>query len=274
MFIPLGVSTYGKRTPWANVALMGACVAGFFLSVQGDASSFFRTYALWTSHPSAHQFVTHLFLHAGWVHLIGNMIFLWAFGNAVNGRVNHAAYLAFFLVAGVAAAAGELYLTGLSRTVTEAVDSFANETQNPLFQAKLNQIREQGIPMVGASGAIMGVAGLCMVLFPFNPARVVLFVVFWPLRFQVKTLFLVLLYAALDLACLLYFGQTLVAYTAHLVGFAVGVLAGIGLILAGWVDRDGYDLLAILRRRGRLNPDPPKPPAGFYDPRLDRVRRG
>ncbi len=271
MFLPLGVSTYGKRSPWVNLALIGACVGVFFLSAQGDSSSALRKYALWTSHPSAHQFVTHLFLHAGWVHLIGNMIFLWAFGNAVNGRVNHGAYLAFFLVAGAAAAAGELYLSGLSRLVTQTVESYGNEPSNLILEAGLNRLREQGIPMVGASGAIMGVAGLCMVLFPFNPARVVVLIVFWPVRFQVKTLVLVLLYAALDLASLLYFGHPLVAYPAHLVGFAVGVLAGIVLILAGWVDRDGYDLLAIFRRRGRLNPDPPKVPTGFYDPRSLRT---
>lgn len=239
MLLPLGVSTYGKRSPWANLALIGLCVAVFVRMVRGNADATVETFALWTGRPAWYQFFTHLFLHADTLHLAGNMIFLWVFGNAVNGRLKHGAYLAFFMIAGAIAAAAQLRALGQD---------------------------ERGLPMVGASGAIMGVAGLCMVLFPLNPARVVFLLVVWPLRFQVKTLWLVLLFAALDLANLLRSGDPRIAYTAHLAGFAVGVAAGLVLLKMGWVERDGYDLLAWLGRRGRFNPDPIRIPTAVRTP--------
>ena len=78
-----------------------------------------------------------MFLHGGWLHLIGNMWFLWLFGNNVEDSMGHGRYLVFYLLSGLAAAAGQTVV-------------------NP----------NSAIPMVGASGAISGVMGAYIVLYP------------------------------------------------------------------------------------------------------------
>lgn len=80
---------------------------------------------------------THMFLHGSWMHLIGNMWFLWLFGNNIEDSMTRPRFLAFYLLAGLAAA-------------------FAQVFANPA----------SGVPMVGASGAISGVMGAYLVLFP------------------------------------------------------------------------------------------------------------
>jgi membrane associated rhomboid family serine protease len=78
-----------------------------------------------------------MFLHGGWFHLIGNMWFLWVFGNNVEDSMGHIRYLAFYILCGLAAAATQTYM-------------------NP----------SSPIPMVGASGAISGVMGAYIILYP------------------------------------------------------------------------------------------------------------
>src|SRR6478672_11650540 len=81
--------------------------------------------------------VTSMFLHGGWFHLIGNMWFLWVFGNNVEDSMGRFRYLAFYILCGLAAAATQTYM-------------------NP----------SSPIPMVGASGAISGVMGAYIILYP------------------------------------------------------------------------------------------------------------
>jgi rhomboid family protein len=81
--------------------------------------------------------LTSMFLHGGWFHLIGNMWFLWVFGNNVEDSMGHFRFLAFYLLCGLAAAAAQTFV-------------------NP----------SSAIPMVGASGAISGVMGAYIVLYP------------------------------------------------------------------------------------------------------------
>ena len=86
---------------------------------------------------SWHTTLTSMFLHGGWLHLIGNMWFLWIFGNNVEDSMGHVRFLAFYLVCGLAAAALQI----------------AFQPDSP-------------VPMVGASGAIGGVMGAYIVLYP------------------------------------------------------------------------------------------------------------
>ena len=90
----------------------------------------------WLSRPVLHVF-TSMFLHAGWLHLLGNMLYLWIFGNNVEDHMGRVLFLLFYLAGGVAAVAGQ---TLIDPTSTE--------------------------PMIGASGAIAGVLGAYLVLFP------------------------------------------------------------------------------------------------------------
>ncbi len=141
-----------------------------------------------------------MFLHAGWLHLLGNMLFLWIFGNNIEDRFRHVPYLLFYLFCGYIAAYG-----------------FA--AQSPMSTE----------PLIGASGAIAGVLGAYLVLYP--RARVwslVPFLFFIPLRIPawlVLGLWFVLqwAYSAGYAAA----GAGSVAYLAHVFGFVTGALIGL-----------------------------------------------
>jgi membrane associated rhomboid family serine protease len=90
------------------------------------------------SGPQSLHVLTHMFLHGSWMHLIGNMWFLWIFGNNVEDSMGRARFLAFYLLSGLAAALLQVVITP-----------------------------DSGVPMVGASGAISGVMGGYLVLYPF-----------------------------------------------------------------------------------------------------------
>lgn len=160
---PLKDNIPSKKFPFINLALIGFNLYVFFqewtLSQRGLLDSFFQQYALiptvFLAAP-AHQFwrpFSAMFLHGSWGHVLGNMWFLFIFGDNVEDNMGHARYLVYYLLCGAGAAAAELFMRPTST-----------------------------IPMVGASGAIAGVLGGYFLLYP--KARVTtLFWFFFFLRF-------------------------------------------------------------------------------------------
>ena len=142
-----------------------------------------------------------MFLHGGWLHLLGNMLFLWIFGNNVEDRLGPARYLAFYLIAGLIATAAQVLLD--SHSV---------------------------VPLVGASGAISGVMGAYLVWFPGAP---ILTVVFFFLVEIPASVWLVIWFV------LQFFTSPTsgVAYMAHIGGFVFGVV--IALVLRDALVRRG-----------------------------------
>ena len=121
-----------------------AALSAFFDRYAFDWSSF--THDLTSGAPTVWTFiplVSHMFLHGGWLHIIGNMLYLWVFGDNVEDRLGSGTYLLFYLVCGIVAAIGQ-------------------------------GIVSSG-PLVGASGAIAGVLGAYLVLFPTVRVRTLIF---------------------------------------------------------------------------------------------------
>ena len=143
-----------------------------------------------------------MFLHGGWLHLIGNMLFLWVFGNNVEDRLGRFRFLGFYLLCGYVAAYGFALATPTS------------------VQA-----------LIGASGAVAGVLGAYIVLYP--RARVwslVPFLLFIPLRMSAWiVLGLWFVIQGLYSSGYAVSGGGAVAYLAHVVGFTLGVLVGLVL---------------------------------------------
>jgi membrane associated rhomboid family serine protease len=216
--IPLRDENPVSATPVVTLALLGACVLVFLWQVSLGAADFNRIIftlgvipAVLFGHaqlpsefamvPPAATVVTSMFLHAGWMHLAGNMLYLWIFGDNVEDRMGRARFLVFYLVCGVAAV-------------------FAQALPAP----------EARVPMVGASGAISGVLGAYLVLFP--RARVLVLV---PFGFILKVIrlpavWVLGLWFAIQLVSSLMApsGEGGVAFRAHLGGFVAGlVLAGL-----------------------------------------------
>ncbi|TKS63241.1 MAG: rhomboid family intramembrane serine protease [Nitrospira sp.] len=152
--IPLHDDNPTKLTPVVTIALIAACVLVFFYQASlpaGPGNTFVFQYGAIPALvfgqtdlletvmpiPAYATLITSIFLHGGWMHLIGNMLYLWVFGNNIEDVMGHAKYVVFYLACGILAA--------LSHALT-----------NP----------SSTIPMVGASGAISGVLGAYLLLFP------------------------------------------------------------------------------------------------------------
>jgi membrane associated rhomboid family serine protease len=154
--IPLRDANPTRRTPIVTLVLIAACFVAFAYELGILASSgetgldrFFSQYGLvpgdltravrggaWFSTPVLAIFSS-LFLHGGWLHLLGNMLYLWIFGNNIEDRLGRVAFLCFYLLGGV--------IAGLTQVAT-APDS--------------------SVPLIGASGAIAATLGAYLVLYP------------------------------------------------------------------------------------------------------------
>jgi membrane associated rhomboid family serine protease len=149
MLFPIGDDNSSRRTlPVVTYALIALNALVFFIELsQGE--SFIRQWAVvprqLVANPSAEipTIFTSMFMHAGWMHLLGNMLFLWIFGDNVEDRLGRAKFLIFYLVCGIAATLAQVAVSA-----------------------------ESSIPNLGASGAISGVLAGYLVLFPKGRVRV------------------------------------------------------------------------------------------------------
>lgn len=143
--------------------------------------------------------VTSMFFHGGLLHLLGNLLYLWVFGAAIEGKLGHARFASFYLLCGLAAAGLQTFFAPGST-----------------------------VPMIGASGAIAGVLGGYLVAFPH--ARVITLVPLWfiPWLIQVPALVFLLLWFGMQMfAALAGLGRDFtggVAFWAHVGGFVTGAL--------------------------------------------------
>lgn len=274
MFLPIGDSPNPRGTPYVNYLLIGLNVGVFLLvslplmqagpdlsdpllldflralgargavsvqAVQEQISAYdlfvFR-HGYRPGDPSALSLFSAMFLHAGWLHLAGNMLFLWIFGDNVEHRLGALRYLAVYLGAGIAAT---------------------------LFFALF--VPSSQVPLVGASGAISGVLGCYFLWFPRNQVKA--FVFLFPFimnTFMVPARLVLGFYLVVDNLLpflLMRGGGGGVAHGAHLGGFLAGVAAA-------W----GVDRLPTLRtrlgggaRRQETKAPPRKVrPGGGFDP--------
>jgi membrane associated rhomboid family serine protease len=143
--------------------------------------------------------LTHMFVHGGWLHVIGNMVYLWVFGDNVEDRLGSGKYLVFYILCGIAAAIGQGIV--------------------------------QPEPMVGASGAIAGVLGAYVVMFPTARVSTLVFLGIFITILQLPALivigfFIVLqvIDAVAELRLTAHQAAANIAYFAHLFGFAAGIL--------------------------------------------------
>ena len=146
---PIGDDNSGRRTvPLVTYALVALNVLFFFVELSGG-DAFIKRWAFVPSRFLANPFgnfltlFTSMFMHAGWVHLGGNMLYLWIFGDNVEDRFGHIKFTIFYLLCGLAATFAQL-----------------------AFSLGSN------VPNLGASGAIAGVLGAYILLFPKGKVKV------------------------------------------------------------------------------------------------------
>lgn len=223
------------RTPYVTYGLILVNI-GIFLSYWGlfrdsrAINAFFYDWALVPALITEGQgyagIVTSMFLHGGLMHLVGNMLFLFIFGDNIEDELGHAAYLGFYLASGIVAA--------LAQYITQ-----------PLSM----------VPTVGASGAIAGVMGGYLLMFPRARVDILVILVIIFKVFPVPAWLMLAVWFGMQVFGELgaRAGGAGVAYWAHLGGF----LAGLVLIVPAWLRRGGPAFWS------RTHGHPPHPEARY-----------
>lgn len=201
--MPLGDDNSGRRiTPLVTYVLIALNVLVFFLELN-NGESFIQRWAFVPSRFLADpggDFITlftSMFMHAGWLHLLGNMLYLWIFGDNVEDRLGHGLFIVFYILCGLAA-------------------TFAQLAFN----------MDSNIPNLGASGAIAGVLGAYLIMFPRGRVNVLLGRFVTPMSALIVIGFWFLIQIFSQISAFTASSQTEggVAYMAHIGGFIAGVI--------------------------------------------------
>ncbi len=235
LFFPIRTDRRQRITPWVNYTLVAVNVIIFIATTRQITQASYAmydgvpleyvlqrfpvlNYYLWPEDPQLYQFITYQFLHGDWMHLVGNMIFLYVFGNALEDRFGRVGYLAFYLAGGIFA--------GLGHAAVEIA------------------------PVIGASGSIAGVTGAYLALFPLVNVTIFYWFYFYVGTFEISSIVLIV-FQIIQNIFMHMLGAGGVAYLAHLSGYGYGFLIGMSMLWVRLLPREPYDLPALIAHRRR-----------------------
>ena len=202
--IPLRDVIPSRSTPYITVTLivLNAVAWLYELTIPGDLRPvFLQLYGVVPADFSTPTLVSSMFLHGSWSHFIGNMWYLWIFGDNVEDRVGHGRFIAFYLLCGIVAALGHVAMDPTSI-----------------------------LPTIGASGAIAGVMGGYFVLYPQSrvltlvPLVVYVEIIELPAVVLLGFWFIMQLFSAGAIAVTANASSGGIAFVAHVAGFVAGLL--------------------------------------------------
>jgi membrane associated rhomboid family serine protease len=201
--IPLRDIIPSRTTPYITVTIIALNVMAwlFELSLPRDVLPvFLQVYGVVPGDFHAPTLISSMFLHGGWSHVIGNMWYLWIFGDNIEDRLGHARFIVFYLLCGITAALGQIVVDPSST-----------------------------LPTIGASGAIAGVMGAYFVLYPHSRVLtlipwIFLQVVELPAIVLLGFWFLMQLFSAGAIAVTASTHGGGVAFAAHVAGFVMGMI--------------------------------------------------
>ena len=145
--------------------------------------------------PPELSILTSMFMHGGWMHIIGNMLYLWIFGNNIEDTLGHFRFLFFYLVCGLSAALAQVLAS-------------PNST----------------VPMIGASGAVAGILGAYVLLFPGARVLTLLFIIIFIKFIRIPAIIVLGFWFFLQLLGVMGGAISNVAFFAHIGGFVVGLI--------------------------------------------------
>jgi len=200
--LPLRDVIPSRTTPYITVTIIIINAVAWFFELalpRNVLDAFVQAYGVVPAEFSAPTLITSMFLHGGWSHVVGNMWYLWIFGDNVEDRMGHTRFAIFYLLCGIVAAFGQIAI-------------------NP----------QTMLPTIGASGAIAGVMGAYFVLYPRSRVLTVvppfIFHVFeMPAIVLLGLWFLMQLFSAGAIAATANSQGGGVAFAAHVAGFLTGM---------------------------------------------------
>jgi membrane associated rhomboid family serine protease len=195
-----------RTTPVVTITLIALNALGFLFEITLSEPQLRLLVQSFGVVPAAFDWVavlTSMFLHGGWLHFLGNMLYLWIFGDNVEDRLGHGWYLAFYLACGAAAALGQ------AATQPYSI-----------------------VPMIGASGAIAGVMGAYFVLYPYSRVLTAVFILFFLDLIEIPAIFFLGIWFLMQFfSGVGSLGSSAaeggVAFWAHVVGFIAGAALGV-----------------------------------------------
>lgn len=202
--IPLRDVIPSRTVPYITITIIALNAVAWLYELsmpERQLNIFLQNFGVVPAYFSAATLITSMFLHGSWMHVIGNMWYLWIFGDNVEDRFGHGRFIVFYLLAGMIAAGGQI-----------AMDPHSI------------------LPTIGASGAIAGVMGAYFVLYPRS--RVHTLIPFFPFFFEVYEIpaifllgfwFLMQLVSAGSIALTANTNGGGVAFMAHVAGFLFGI---------------------------------------------------
>ena len=223
LILPLKTDCPPHRKPIINYTIIGLNVLIFVMInyfIPSDTSKrLLDMFMLDCNAPKLYQFVSYSFLHADWGHLLGNMLFLYIFGNSINDKLGNVEYLLFYLASAVVSGAGYAMMSSAH--------------------------------LLGASGAIASVTAAFLILFPRSNIVALIWIFFFITTMEFSSLFLIAIKMILwDNIVAPAFSRipTHIAYKAHLIGYSFGALVSLFLLAVRALDRDQFDILALWAR--------------------------
>ncbi|MBL9120209.1 MAG: rhomboid family intramembrane serine protease [Phycisphaerae bacterium] len=222
LLIPIAVDVPMARWPWMNWAIIALTIIFLPIADAGDSNI-----GAWCVAGGEHWLghLLHPLAHLDVIHLFGNMLFLWVFGNAICAKIGNLPYLAVYFVGAL-------------------LGSLITSVLNPT-------------PGIGASGAINTVVGFFLAWYALNDVRMFLLLIIRPITFELAAYWVILMWLAFDVWGALG-GDGFVDYVAHVMGFLLGFGAAIALLKLGWVtmDDDERSILDILKDRAPIGEEP------------------
>jgi membrane associated rhomboid family serine protease len=214
--IPLRALLYRRNMPVMTIILIGVNILCFLYEMALPTylrDRLIEHYGLIPDRLAARTFITSMFLHGGWLHLIGNMWFLWVFGSHIEDAMGGGKFLVFYLLSGIASATVQ----------------FAILIGSP-------------VPTIGASGAIAGVMGAFLILYPRVRVVTLVFIIIFITTVEIPAAFMLLYWFFLQIVSGVGYLSSVsqgqgIAWFAHVGGFLAGIL-----------------LIRVFRNQPRLNP--------------------
>jgi membrane associated rhomboid family serine protease len=204
--IPLRDVIPSRTVPYLTVSIIVLNALAWFYELglpREDLPVFLRQFGVVPAYFTVPTLISSMFLHGSWSHVLGNMWYLWIFGDNVEDRMGHFRFLIFYLLCGIVAALGQIFIDPTST-----------------------------LPTIGASGAIAGVMGAYFVLYPQSRVLTLIpLIIFWeivelPAIFLLGFWFLMQLFSAGAIAATAHSQAGGVAFMAHVAGFLTGLVGG------------------------------------------------
>ncbi|MFY9255702.1 MAG: rhomboid family intramembrane serine protease [Fuerstiella sp.] len=281
MLIPLSTDAPIYHYPIATVGMIVVNIFCYLFAGPADPDTMWMLH-YGTINPI--EWLLSMFMHADFIHLAGNMFFLWAFGLIVEGKLGWRRFIGVYLLIGLSQCAIEQTIM-LHRTEARVLQNTLEvDSRDELVECLLaedpeltNEEAEEWADLAiaglrgascGASSVIFGLLAICMVWAPKNEFHVLLFIMFRAISFDVTILWYSVWYIGWELVMFAIGGFGVSSAALHVMGAAVGFGIGVLYVKKDWVDCENWDLFKVLTGKYGRFADPSTTVGSHADPTL------